>query len=290
MLYLDAVSTRLALPMAEAITAMRIAFGDDREVPLRSLLGGSLFMPGRAGPNTGVKVVSVVPGNPVGIVAAFGPDGSPLGIVDGPTLTAIRTGAACGLATGLLAPARAEVMAMLGAGAMAHDQIDAVKTVRPISRVLIWSRDKTRAASLADRVGGEVAIDPDAAVAEADIVSCATPSTEPLFRDDSIKPGTHINAIGAFTPDMREVPADTVRRSYVVVDDLVAAATEAGDLLAADRPPVCTLGDVLAGRHPQIGEDVTFFKSVGIASQDVAAAVAALEAAEKVGIGLRLKP
>lgn len=288
MLYLDAASTRAALPMADAIAAMEVAFGDDREVPLRSLLGASLFMPGRAGPHSGVKVVSVIPGNPVGIVAVFGPEGRPLGIVDGPTLTAIRTGAGCGLATRLLARTDVNVMAMLGAGVMAFDQIEAVRAVRPITRVLVWSRDASRAAALADRIGGETASDPDSAVSVADIVSCATPSKVPLFSDEAVRPGTHINAVGAFTPDMCEVPSQTVHRSYAVVDDLDAAAAEAGDLIQADRPPVCTIGDVLANRNPQIGEDVTFFKSVGIASQDVAAAVAALAHAREHGLGLRL--
>jgi ornithine cyclodeaminase len=288
MLYLDPEATRAALSMATAIKAMELAFADDRETPLRTRVGGSLVMPGRAGPHGGVKVVSVVPGNPVGIVVVFGPDGSPLGLVDGPAITAIRTGAAAGLATRLLAAANASVMAMLGAGAMAPYQIEAVKTVRPIERLLVWSRDPGRAKALADVVGGEAVTDADQAVKAADVVSCATPSRAPLFADRSVRPGTHINAVGAFTPEMCEVPPETVRRAYVVVDDLAAAAAEAGDLLQAGRPPVCTIGDVLAGRHPQVGEDVTMFKSVGIASQDVAAAVAALEAAAKLGLGLRI--
>jgi alanine dehydrogenase len=289
MLYLGAEATRAALPMAAAIEAMEIAFGDDREVPLRSLLGGSLFMPGRAGGDSGVKVVSVVPGNPVGIVAVFGADGSPIGFVDGPVLTAIRTGAGAGLATRLLSRTDCRVLAMLGAGAMAFDQIEAVRAVRPIERTMIWSRDFERAAALAHRVGGEAVADPDKAVAAADIVSTATPSLVPLFNDDAVKAGTHINAVGAYTPEMCEIPAETVRRAYVVVDDVDAAEAEAGDLIQADRPPVCTVGDLLAGRHPQIGEDVTMFKSVGIASQDVAAAIVALRRAEELGLGQKLE-
>ena len=288
MLYLAAEATRAALPMVAAIEAMEIAFGDDREVPLRSLLGGSLFMPGRAGRDSGVKVVSVVPGNPVGIVAVFGADGSPIGFVDGPVLTAIRTGAGAGLATRLLARTDSRVLAMLGAGAMAFDQIEAVRAVRPIERTMVWSRDFERAAALADRVGGEAVADPDKAVAAADIVSTATPSLLPLFSDDAVKAGTHINAVGAYTPEMCEIPPETVRRAYVVVDDVDAAEAEAGDLIQADRPPVCTVGDLLAGRHPQIGEDVTMFKSVGIASQDVAAAIVALRRAAELGLGQRL--
>ena len=288
MLYLDAAATRAALSMGAAIESMEAAFGDDREGPLRVLLGGSLFMPGRAGADSGVKVVSVVPGNPVGIVVVFGADGSPIGLVDGPVLTAIRTGAAAGLATRLLARTDAAVLAMLGAGVMAFDQIEAVRAVRPIKRILVWSRDLGRASELADRVGGEAVANADAAVKAADIVSTATPSLLPLFNDDAVKAGTHINAVGAYTPEMCEIPPETVRRAYVVVDDIEAAEAEAGDLIQADRPPVCTIGDVLQGRHPQVGEDVTMFKSVGIASQDVAAAIVALRRAETLGLGQRL--
>jgi ornithine cyclodeaminase len=273
---LDAAATRAALPMEEAIIAMESAFSDDREVPVRIRLGVSLFMPGRVGSYTGIKVVSTVPGNPAGIVVIFGEDGSALGLLDGPTLTAIRTGAAAGLATRLLARPDAAVMAMLGAGAMAFDQIEAVRAVRPIKKVLVWSRSEDHARRLADRVGGEPCLDAATAVSEADIVSCATPSRQPLFSDGAVRPGTHINAVGAFTPEMVEVPAATVQRAYVVVDDLAAAAEEAGDLLNAGRLPVTTIGDVLSGRNPEIREDVTFFKSVGIASQDVAAGVRAL--------------
>jgi alanine dehydrogenase len=274
---LDAAATREALPMSSAITAMELAFGDDREVPVRTSLGGSLFMPGRAGAYSGIKVVSTVPGNPAGIVVVFGPDGSPIGALDGPTLTAIRTGAASGLATRLLARPDAGVLTMLGAGAMAPDQIAAVKAVRSIRRVIVWSRSAAHARALAERIGAEWADDADQAVADADVVCCATPATSPLFSDSSVRPGTHINAVGAFRPDMAEVPPDTLDRAYVVIDDEEAARQEAGDLIQADRFPAnATLGDVLAGRHPAIGEDVTVFKSVGIASQDVAAGVAAL--------------
>ncbi len=274
---LDAAATREALPMSSAITAMELAFGDDREVPVRTSLGGSLFMPGRAGAYSGIKVVSTVPGNPAGIVVVFGPDGSPIGVLDGPTLTAIRTGAASGLATRLLARPDAGVLAMLGAGAMAPDQIEAVKAVRSIRRVIVWSRSAAHARALAERIGAEWTDDADQAVAEADVVCCATPATAPLFSDSSVRPGTHINAVGAFRPEMAEVPPATLDRAYVVIDDDEAARQEAGDLIQADRFPAnATLGDVLAGRHPAIGEDVTVFKSVGIASQDVAAGVAAL--------------
>lgn len=288
MRYLDAAATRAALPMSAAIEAMEHAFSGETETPLRTLVGGSLVMPGRLDDTMAVKVVSVVPGNPVGLVVVFGADGSPLGIVDGPTLTAIRTGAVCGLATRLLAPEGASTLAMLGAGAMAFDQVEAVRTVRPISRVLVWSRTFARAQDLAARVGGEAVADPDEAVAVADVVSCATPATEPLFDPGAIRPGTHVNAVGAFTPEMAELPPDLLHRAYVVVDDVDAAAAEAGDLIQAGKEPNTTLGEMLAGSHPQVGEDVTVFKSVGVASQDVAAAREALTRAEVAGLGIDL--
>jgi ornithine cyclodeaminase len=267
---------------------MEHAFTGESESPQRSLVGSSLVMPGRLDDLMAVKVVSIVPGNPVGLVVVFGADGSPLGIVDGPTLTAIRTGAVAGLATRLLARADAGTLAMLGSGAMAYDQIEAVRAVRPIDRVLVWSRSIEKAEALADRVGGQAIEDPDSAVSQADVISCATPATSPLFREASVRPGAHVNAVGAFTPDMAELSPGLLARAYVVVDDLAAAASEAGDLIQAGRDPNTTLRDLLDGKAPEVGEDVTVFKSVGIAAQDVAAAGKALATAARLGIGLDL--
>ncbi|MBW3666739.1 MAG: ornithine cyclodeaminase, partial [Actinobacteria bacterium] len=222
------------------------------------------------------------------LVAVFDGEGSPIGIVDGPTITAIRTGAVCGLATRLVAAVGPAVLAMLGAGAMAFDQVAAIKAVRTVERVLVWSRDLARATDLASRVGGEAVADADEAVAAASIVSCATPARTPLFSADSVRPGTHVNAVGAFTPEMAELPAGLLHRAYVVVDDLEAAAAEAGDLIQADREPNTTLRALLEGTAPQVGEDVTVFKSVGIAAQDVAAASRALANAERDGRGILL--
>ncbi len=267
---------RQSLSMPDAIAAMRLAFGDDREVPVRSVLGNSAFMVGRVGSYSGVKVVSLVPGNPAGLVAVFGEDGNPIGIVDGPTLTAIRTGAGSGLATDLLAPPHVSTLAMFGAGAMAFDQVQAVKVVRPIERVLVWSRSEQRAATLAERVGGEVCLDAEDAANLAEVICTATPATEPLFSTESLQVTVHINAIGAYTPQMCELPPELVRDAFVVVDDRAAAAAEAGDLLQAGKPPDAEMSDLLAGRVIPPRQGHTIFKSVGIASQDVAAAVAAL--------------
>lgn len=288
MRYLGAEDLRRALPMRAAIAAMEEAFSNDREGPPRVLLGRSLFMAGRVGPTTGIKVVSTVPGNPAGIVVVFDKEGRPLGMMDGPTLTKIRTGAAAGLATSLLAREDAAVLTMLGAGAMARDQVEAVRATRPIRRVLVWSRTRARADALARQVGGEPVDSADEAVAEADVVSTATPARVALFDAAAVREGTHLNAVGAFTPDMVEIPADIVHKAFVVVDDREAAALEAGDLLQAGREPDASLRDLLTGRVRPGGHPYTLFKSVGIASQDVAAARQALQRAEEHDLGTRI--
>jgi alanine dehydrogenase len=289
MRYLSAADTRVALPMLDAIEAMELAFSGESETPLRTLVGNSLVMPGRLDDIMAVKVVSVVPGNPAGLVAVFDADGSPIGLVDGPTLTAIRTGAVCGLATRLLARADARTLVMLGAGAMAFDQIEAVRAVRPIERVMIWSRSSAKARALAGLVGGEAVAYADNAVAEADIISCATPASSPLFDPSLVRPGTHLNAVGAFTPRMAELPPELLARAFVVVDDIDAAASEAGDLIQAQRQPDTTLRDLLAGSSPEVNFDVTVFKSVGVAAQDVAAGHRALINAARIGLGPHLE-
>ena len=278
MRYLGPDDLRAALPMTAAIEAMREAFGDDRETPPRALVGPSLFMPGRVGDVSGIKVVSTEPGNPVGIVAVFDARGTPLGLCHGPTLTALRTGAASGLATDLMARPDSRAMAMLGAGAMALDQVEAVRT---IDRVLVWSRNMDHAEALAERAGGSTVTDPGEAVGPADIISTATPATSPPFPAGAARRGTHVNAIGTFAPAMRELPAALLRESFVVVDDHKAAArsrrsTPGGS--GAGRH-YGTMADLLRGRITPPPATTTVFKSVGIASQDVAAAAAADRAA-----------
>jgi ornithine cyclodeaminase len=188
----------------------------------------------------------------------------------------------------MLAPREVSTLAMLGAGAMAFDQVQAVKSVRRIERVLVWSRDRSNARMIADMVGGEPVADANEAVAEADVISCATPATAPLFSDSAVREVAHVNAVGAFTPEMVELPAELLKRAYVVVDDLEAAAAEAGDLIQADREPDTTLRELLADKAPEIREDVTVFKSVGVAVQDVAAAHLALSNADRLGLGMLL--
>lgn len=289
MRYLDGPTLREVLSMDACIASMRTAFGRDIENPVRTQLSGSLVMPGRVGEVTGVKVVSTVPGDPAGIVVVFGPDGSPLGLVDGPILTALRTAAGAGLATDLLAPRDDVVLAMLGAGAMAADQIAAVRAVRNVVDIRIWSRTSARARSLAEALDAPPGLarpvpTPAEALDGATVVTTATPATAPLFSDDAAASVRHVNAVGAFTPSMAEIPPALVQRSFVVVDDRAAAAAEAGDLLQAGVDPDATIGELLAGAAAD--RTPTLFKSVGIASQDVAAAAAALHEADRRRAGV----
>ncbi len=281
---LSANETRQALTMADAIESMRSAFGPDTEAPLRQAIGASLVMPGRVADAMAVKVVSTVPGSPSGIVTVFDGSGSVVGVVDGPTITAIRTAAVAGLVTSILAADDVSTMAMIGAGAMARDQILAIREVRDITRLVVWSRDASKAERLATECGGQVARTPQEAVHDADIVTTATPSTNPLFEEPDLARTVHINAVGSYLPSMAEIPCEFVRDAFVVVDDHDAAAAEAGDLIQANRVADMDISTLLIAAEPPL-HGRTLFKSVGIATQDVAAAVAALDSAKQMGIG-----
>ena len=217
--------------------------------------------------------------------------GYPTALIEGAYLTALRTGAASGLATDLLARRDAKVLTIFGAGAQAPTQIEAIRAVRPIQEVRIVSRNRTSAERLAGQLSGvkvKVLDDRRAAVVGAEVVVAATTSQSPVFDGRVLEPGTHINGVGPYTPEMQEIDASTVERAKVFVDSREAALKEAGDLIIplrqgrirADQVDT-ELGEVIngskAGRtSPQ---DITFFKSVGVAVQDVAVARRVLEAA-----------
>ena len=328
MLVLSAADVRALVPMSEAIRLMGVAFAElsagRAQAPLRTplhnpQLGGiTLFMPAivPAIKGLGMKIVSVFPTNAarglptimalVGVIDAD--TGQPLAVLDGTFLTALRTGAVSGKATELLAREDARTLLCIGAGAQAFTQVWAVATARPgIERILIASRSRERAERLVARLQAElpaigacaaVADDLRAATRAADIICTATNATAPLFDDADLRPGTHINAVGAYTPAMCEVPPATVARAYVVVDEVEAALAEAGDLvqpLAAgliDRAHLETeLGQIASGDKPgrTSPEQITFFKSVGNAVQDIAVASFAVERATATGRGQRVE-
>ncbi|NOK57822.1 MAG: ornithine cyclodeaminase [Chloroflexi bacterium AL-W] len=245
---------------------------------------------------TGLKVVSLFPQNAIEhnlsnihalVVLLDTETGRPAALIDGTYLTALRTGAASGVATRVLARTDARVLAIFGAGAQAPLQVAAVCAIRPIKRIWVANRTQEHAKTFAMALRNQqpqaeiqIASAPGEALAEADVVCCATSSTTPLFDDSALHPGMHINGVGSFTPHMSEVPTAMVARSRILVDQHSAAWAEAGDLIQArdagvlDMDNVTELGEVLAGQAVgrTSAEEITFFKSVGVAVQDMAVA------------------
>jgi ornithine cyclodeaminase len=226
--------------------------------------------------------------------------------MEGRTLTAIRTGAGAGAATDILARSDAEVVAIFGSGVQARTQLEAVCTVRPIREVHVYSPTRDHAAAFAQAMAGrgpipdqiEVADSPGAAVRDADIICAATTSHTPVFDGRNMKPGAHVNGVGSFTPAMQEIDWETIRRSLVVVDSREAALEEAGELIAplndgrmsADHIHA-ELGEIIAGQKPgrTSAEQITFFKSVGVAVQDAAAARIVLQNGQRQNVGMLLE-
>jgi ornithine cyclodeaminase len=323
---LDADAVREALPMAEAVAAMKRAFGlvsaGAVSMPLRTRVeipdqeATTLIMPAYGGAEAGlaVKVVSVFPHNPErgrptihAVVIVLDPEtGAPAALLEGAALTAIRTGAASGAASDLLARAEAHTAAIFGSGAQARTQLEAVCTVRKIRTAWVWGIDPPGVEAFAREMAGRgpcptdlrIAATPQEALAEADIVCTATTSATPVFEGRSVRPGTHINAIGSYTPQMQEIDGDLVARSLVVVDSRQAALVESGDLILPIRQGKLRedalhgeLGEIVNGVIPgRTREDqITLFKSVGVAIQDAVAASVALRRAAELGLGSVVK-
>ncbi|MCH5374528.1 MAG: ornithine cyclodeaminase family protein, partial [Planctomycetes bacterium] len=209
-------------------------------------------------------------------------------------LTAIRTGAAGGLAVDLLSRRDSQVLGLIGAGVQGQMQVRAAMVVRPIRRVIVFDARRSAAerfvSAFADGSPGleaTVADDPDQAVRAADVVITATTSDVPTFDGRSLRAGTHVNAIGSYRPERREVDTHTVQQAYVVADSRVACREEAGDLIIPAREPDAELGELVNGTAPGRRDDqqITLFKSVGLAIQDAATADWILEQAELLDAG-----
>lgn len=320
---LSAADVRQAVTMDEAVQAVREAYvqlsSGQAVVPLRTPVPAgdtgnvTLFMPAylSASRALGAKIVSVFPSNAgrglptihALVVVVDGETGRPLAIMDGTYLTALRTGAASGVATDLLARPDVHTAAIFGAGVQARTQLEAVCTVRDIQRVWVYDPQPEAATAFAaemSRRGGRipgalrVAGTPAEAARQAGVICTATTASQPVFDDADVQPGTHINGIGSYTPAMQEVPAATVARARVIVDSRTASLAEAGDLLiplgqgliGADSI-AGEIGEVAAGRVAgrQADDEITFFKSVGVAVQDVAVAALVLRRAAELRLG-----
>jgi ornithine cyclodeaminase len=313
--------------MADAIQAVKMAYiqlsDGQAVVPLRTPVpvekrsGVTLFMPAYLASSDalGAKIVSVFPRNAerglptihAVVIVVDAETGQPVAIIDGTYLTALRTGAASGVATDVLARPEARVVAILGAGVQARTQLEAVCTVRAVEKVWVYDHAAGMAATYVEEMKNRgqpipadisVASSPAQAVGQADIICTATTSRTPVFDDADLKPGAHINGIGAYTHEMQEIPAETVARARVVVDSRAASLAEAGDLIIPLQAGRITedqiygeIGEIAAGRIPgrQSTDQITFFKSVGLAVQDVAVADLVLRRAPELGLGMEVE-
>ncbi|ANZ39431.1 ornithine cyclodeaminase [Lentzea guizhouensis] len=281
------------MTMPAAIDAVRAAFvgltAGEFDLPPRHAFGESrslvMAVHHRPTASTAVKVVSIeVERDPViaGTVVFSHPDGQ--FAADAVPLTTLRTGAVVGVATDLLADEDADQLALLGAGAQAADQVRAVHAVRPLKKLVVFNRNPARAEALVEGLRDElpdtvldVAVNADEAVAQADVVCCATAATVPLFDVGALKERVHVNAIGSYRPVMRELPEELLASAeVVVVDQVEAALSEAGEIIRAVRSGVLKLESLVelgaALGNPPLRQGRTVFKSVGVAVQDWAVA------------------
>jgi len=300
------------LSAGQAIVPDRIALSVERHN------GVPLFMPAylAESDDLGVKIAGVYPDNPQRglptifaiVVVLEASTGRPLAVMDGTYLTALRTGAASGVATRLLSRTDAHVVAVFGAGAQGRTQLEAVCEVRDIQRAWVFDsrlEAMTRYVSEMSSMGGRIPTDvraaasPKQAVRDADIICTATTSSEPVFNDADLRPGVHINAIGAFTPRTREIPGETILRAKVVTDSLAAVLADgAGDLSVPIREGLMTpdhvhadLGEVVMGIKAarENADEVTVFKAVGNAVQDVSVASEIMKAASEKALGIEVE-
>ncbi|MSP47838.1 MAG: ornithine cyclodeaminase family protein [Alphaproteobacteria bacterium] len=304
---LDAAEVERRLDFPSLIGRLREMFRSGCELPTRhhhpvQVPGGPeailLLMPAwQIGRHVGVKTVTVFPGNGAkGLPAVMGiytlldgMTGQPLALIDGPMLTLRRTAAASALAASYLARADASHHLMVGTGALAPHLIQAHASSRPIRRITVWGRDagkaRALAASLSTRGLPAVATDDlEAAVRVADIVTTATLSAVPIVKGAWLKPGAHLDLVGAYTPKMREADDDAVRRGRVYVDTRAGATREAGDIVQplASGALKEIIGDLFDLTRDQVkgrgsADEITVFKSVGTALEDLAAAQLAVE-------------
>jgi alanine dehydrogenase len=314
---------RRAVSMAEAIEVVKSAFAQlsagRANVPLRTQLffpqhnAVTLVMPAYLEDTAalGVKVVSVFPHNPEAglptthalVIIVDTNTGQPIAAMDGTYLTALRTGAASGAATDLLARRNAHQVAILGAGGQGRTQLLGVCQVRQVTRVWVYDSISERARQYVQEMkaaGGSVpgdimqATSAAEAVAQADIICMATTSKTPVVSDGDLRPGVHINGIGSYSPQMQELDERTVARAKIVVDSRVAALAEAGDLvipmskgIISEQNIHAELGELVLGRKPgrENEDEVTFFKAVGNAVQDMSVAHRVLQRAAELNLG-----
>jgi alanine dehydrogenase len=285
-LVLDEAAVRRLLRMEDLIPAMARALADlsaGRVVqPVRVVLpitdhqGFFGVMPAYAGA-LGAKLVSFYPNNQgipthhALIVLFRSETGEPIAIMDGRLITEMRTAAASAVATHLLARPDASVLAIIGSGVQARSHLEALRLVRSFGEVRVWSPRNARA--FAEQFGVQAMGSAEEAVRGAHVVVAATSSTTPVLMGEWLSPGTHVNAVGATRPEWRELDDAALARARIFVDSKEAAMRESGDIIAAGQG-FAEIGEVIAGARPgrTTADEVTLFKSVGVAVEDVVSA------------------
>ena len=292
--FLDETAVQRALHLDALLPSMEralIDFSAGRVLqPVRSIIsirehsGFMGLMPAVYGDIMGAKLVNFYPNNGarglpthLAIIALFRSEtGEPLAIMDGRLITELRTAAVSAVATRLLSVPDARRLAILGSGVQARAHIRALSLVRKFDEIRIWSRNPQNAILLANEVGG-VATSAEEAVRDADVIVTVTASSEPVLSGKWLKPGAMVNAVGAVGPKRRELDNDAMRGAFVV-DSREAAAVESGDMLLAGASIYAELGELLAGTKPKPETEITVFKSLGLAVEDLAAAKLVLDA------------
>src|SRR5437773_9255499 len=286
-LFLNEEQVREHLRMTELIPAMEkalIDFSAGRVTqPVRSITsidppGGFLgLMPAHTPDGLGLKAVTFYPSNvergiPTHMATIFLVDpqtGAPLAIMDGRLITGMRTAAVSAAATKLLAPPDAKVLAILGSGVQARSHVDALRLVRNFEEIRVWSPTRERAEQFAKEIGA-TATSVEQAISGADVIVTATNSKTPVLKGLWLKPGCHVNAVGACRPDWRELD-DEAMSNVVFVDSREGAMKESGDVILSGAKIYAELGEALAGKVPPRTNETTIFKSLGMAVEDIAA-------------------
>ncbi len=298
MLILDEVAVRKFLHMPALIPAMERALralsAGEVVQPMRVMMpvaehGGFLgSMPAYAGGQLGAKLVTFFPDNqgvPThhALVLLFRPaTGEPLVVMDGRLITEMRTAAVSAAATRSLSRPDSSILAILGSGVQARSHLEALRLVRPFREIRVWS--PRNAAAFAERFEVRLARSAEDAVRGADVVVVATTSRTPVLSGEWLSPGVHVNAVGAPRPGWRELDDNVLRRAKLYVESREAASRESGDVIAAGDI-FAELGEVIGGARPgrQSAEEITLFKSVGVAVEDIASAELVYREAQAAG-------
>jgi ornithine cyclodeaminase/alanine dehydrogenase-like protein (mu-crystallin family) len=281
--------------MEELIPAMEKALMDFSAgkviQPVRSVITvdppGGFFglMPARTPEGLGLKIVTFYTSNvklsiPTHMATIFLVDpqtGAPLVVTDGRLITEMRTAAVSAAATKLLAPSDAKVLAIFGSGVQARSHAQALRLVRRFEEIRVWSPTREHAEQFAKEIGA-TAMSAEDAVRDADVIVTATNSKMSILRGEWLKPGCHVNAVGACRPDWRELD-DEAMRNVVFVDSREGATKESGDIILSGAQIYAELGEALAGKVPPRANETTIFKSLGMAVEDIAAALLVYRAA-----------